>query len=242
MRLTGSVFPAKVLRKRARATAINRQHRRNILSTDERTSVRYNRNMARRVYDWKAVQQYVNEGHGFVACHRKFGFAHATWARAIVMGELAVPSKSGFRDARRRYNWAEVQRYYSAGRTYRECRERFGFCAAAWHKAVERGEVQPRSKVVPLQVLLATSRSRASVRNRLLRDGVFTNACSDCGLTQWRGRPISMHIDHINGIRDDHRLENLRMLCPNCHSQTPTYGGRNAKKRRRSLQDPAQAV
>jgi 5-methylcytosine-specific restriction endonuclease McrA len=44
-----------------------------------------------------------------------------------------------------------------------------------------------------------------------------------------------MHLDHINGVRDDHRLENLRMLCPNCHSQTPTYGGRNAK--RHSLQE-----
>jgi 5-methylcytosine-specific restriction endonuclease McrA len=45
------------------------------------------------------------------------------------------------------------------------------------------------------------------------------------------------HIDHINGVRDDHRLENLRMLCPNCHSQTSTYGGRDVKRRRR-LQEP----
>lgn len=50
-----------------------------------------------------------------------------------------------------------------------------------------------------------------------------------------------MHIDHINGIGNDHRLENLHMLCPNCHSQTETYAGRNAKRRRR-LQDPGSAV
>jgi hypothetical protein len=46
-----------------------------------------------------------------------------------------------------------------------------------------------------------------------------------------------MHIDHINGVRDDHRLENLRMLRPNCHSQTPTYGGKN-NKRQRGLHEP----
>jgi 5-methylcytosine-specific restriction endonuclease McrA len=46
-----------------------------------------------------------------------------------------------------------------------------------------------------------------------------------------------MQIDHINGIGNDHRLENLRMLCPNCHSQTATYGGRNLRRRR--LQEEA---
>lgn len=195
--------------------------------------------MGRRVYDWKAVQQYVDEGHGYVASHKRFGFAHATWIRAIIDGRLTVPTRSGLAgDARRKYDWAEVQRYYDCGHTYRQCQNKFGFCAAAWHKAVERGEVRPRSKTVPLQVLLSTSRSRAAVRRRLLRDGVFQNACFTCGLTEWRGEPISMHIDHINGKRDDHRLENLRMLCPNCHSQTPTYGGRNVKRRKEFLQGP----
>ncbi len=51
-----------------------------------------------------------------------------------------------------------------------------------------------------------------------------------------RASRLSMHLDHVNGVRNDNRLENLRMLCPNCHSQTPTYGGRNAKLRR--LQEP----
>jgi 5-methylcytosine-specific restriction endonuclease McrA len=50
---------------------------------------------------------------------------------------------------------------------------------------------------------------------------------------------LTVQIDHINGVRDDHRLENLRMLCPNCHSQTATYGQRN---RSRDLQEPAPVV
>jgi len=47
-----------------------------------------------------------------------------------------------------------------------------------------------------------------------------------CGLTEWNNKPISLELDHINGINNDNRLENLRIICPNCHAQTPTYRGR----------------
>jgi len=50
------------------------------------------------------------------------------------------------------------------------------------------------------------------------------NKCSNCGLDEkWDGKEIIMILDHINGVNDDHRLENLRMLCPNCNSQTETF-------------------
>jgi 5-methylcytosine-specific restriction endonuclease McrA len=80
--------------------------------------------------------------------------------------------------------------------------------------------------------------SRYNLKNRLLRAGLLKNECQICGLLEWQGRPLSMHIDHINGVKNDHRLANLQMLCPNCHSQTETYGGKN-RKRRRALQDSA---
>jgi hypothetical protein len=64
-----------------------------------------------------------------------------------------------------------------------------------------------------------------------IKEGIKENRCELCGLTNtWNGKPIMLQMDHINGISDDHRLENLQILCPNCHSQTDTYCGRNIKR------------
>ena len=114
----------------------------------------------------------------------------------------------------------------------RACRKRFGFCIEAWFKARRRGELRTRPLGKPLDELLATSKCRHNIKNRLIRAGILENRCGECGLTEWRGKRLSIQIDHINGIRDDNRLENLRMLCPNCHSQTETFAGYNRKRSR----------
>ena len=58
------------------------------------------------------------------------------------------------------------------------------------------------------------------------------NQCEICEITSWQNKQITFELDHINGVRDDNRRENLRMLCPNCHSQTPTYRNKNNNKKR----------
>lgn len=74
----------------------------------------------------------------------------------------------------------------------------------------------------------------SNLRKKLLKLGLIEDKCSACGLANtWNGKPITLQLDHINGINDDNRLENLRLLCPNCHSQTSTYGGRNQKKQKK---------
>jgi hypothetical protein len=174
------------------------------------------------------VQRLADKGHGFVACRKAFGFSHTAWIKALKRGELQVPREGEiFADRRRKYDWAAVQRYYDEGHSYRECRERFRFAGPSWTKAVQRGELIARARLAPLNKVLATSRSRTTIKRRLILAGILLNACDDCGLTEWRGKPLSIQIDHRNGIRDDHRLENLRMLCPNCHSQTATFGAKN---------------
>jgi hypothetical protein len=90
-------------------------------------------------------------------------------------------------------------------------------------------------KFIPLSEILvenSTYTCIARLKIRLLREGLLVAKCygEGCGLTEWRGKPISLQLDHINGNNFDHRIENLRLLCPNCHSQTDTFAGKNKRK------------
>ena len=68
---------------------------------------------------------------------------------------------------------------------------------------------------------------RSILRRTILKEGLIPYKCEICGVTEWNDKTLSLELDHINGINNDNRLENLRFLCPNCHSQTSTYGSRN---------------
>jgi len=184
--------------------------------------------MPKCIYDWNEIQAFYDEGHGFVACRLKFGFTHGAWNKAIRRGRLRA-RETCFSDRRRRHDWTAVQAYYNEGHTYLECRERFGFCSAAWSKAVARGELRARARAWPIERILAEAKSRNNVKTRLLEAGLLQNRCSICGISEWLGRRLMCHLDHINGVNNDNRIENLRMICPNCHSQTSTYGGLNKR-------------
>jgi hypothetical protein len=93
-----------------------------------------------------------------------------------------------------------------------------------------KGRTSP-TKLTPEQILISRPGSeRRTRRDRLHRAMLaigIPEQCASCGIgTTWQGRRLTLHIDHINGDFLDNRPENVRFLCPNCHSQTPTFANR----------------
>lgn len=147
----------------------------------------------------------------------------------------------------RRYDWPAVQRFYDTGHSKRECQHAFGFASKTWYDAVERGVLRPRPAAAPLETYLVLGRrvNRYHLKSRLLAAGLKQHACEDCGIIEWRSQRLSMALHHRNGDGLDNRLENLQVLCPNCHSQTETFGSLNSQRRRlarRGLEDRYRAL
>ena len=103
------------------------------------------------------------------------------------------------------------------------------FQGQGWRK----GSHEPTTPPPPLKDVLVDGRYRQSngLKRRLLREGVFSASCSICSREEWNEQTIPLELDHINGRYDDNRIENLRLVCPNCHAQTDTYRGRNIGRR-----------
>ncbi|HEX3392769.1 MAG TPA: hypothetical protein VHS55_09410 [Solirubrobacteraceae bacterium] len=131
-----------------------------------------------------------------------------------------------------RYDWSVIRRFYDEGHSARECRALFGFNMQSWHAAIKRGAITARPKRIPLDQLLVAGprRNRGHLKQRLFAAGIKRRRCESCGLSEWRGCPIPLALHHVNGERHDNRLENLQILCANCHGQTDNWAGRNPRR------------
>ena len=101
------------------------------------------------------------------------------------------------------------------------------------------GKIRPR--IPDNEVFVENcSVARHVIKKRIIRDKLLDYKCAICGQEKiWNGKELSLQLDHINGINNDHRLKNLRFLCPNCHTQQDTY---SAKNRLNALRQPKKYV
>lgn len=99
------------------------------------------------------------------------------------------------------------------------------FTGQGWTK----GKKLPARRHIEEYLSNRVSTTSHFLRKRLISEGYKRHKCEMCGLKEWLGDPIPLELDHIDGNHDNNALENLRILCPNCHAKTPTYRGRKKK-------------
>ncbi len=151
-----------------------------------------------------------------------------------------------------RYSEDEARAAIAASRSYAEALRRLDMCdsGGAWRvlqqyaneiwgipvdhfdpaAAPLEGLAKYRFKAAPLEEVLVAGRpfSRSQLKERLYAAGLKERTCELCGQGEsWRERRMSLILDHVNGVRDDNRLENLRIVCPNCAATLDTHCGRN---------------
>lgn len=100
------------------------------------------------------------------------------------------------------------------------------FTGQGWNVGLKFRPMKKR----PLSEILVKDSDYTStyhLKERLFDEGIKERKCEKCGLIEWMELPIPLELEHINGDNMDHRIENLKILCPNCHAQTPTHRGKN---------------
>jgi hypothetical protein len=148
---------------------------------------------------------------------------------------------------RHAYGEEQARQAIAASRSWSEALRRLGFChsggnpnvlrrrAAKWGistahfdpYAASREALKRDPKPISEILVVGSSYSRSSLKRRLFESGLKERRCELCGQGElWRGKPIGLILDHVNGVRDDNRLLNLRIVCPNCAATLATHCGR----------------
>lgn len=101
------------------------------------------------------------------------------------------------------------------------------FTGQAHNKRKRSLKRRPAEDILKINTIARNFRTHAHLLRRALIEVGRKYQCEVCGISDWNGQPLVLEVDHINGDRLNERAENLRFICPNCHSQTSTYGSKN---------------
>jgi Zn finger protein HypA/HybF involved in hydrogenase expression len=107
------------------------------------------------------------------------------------------------------------------------------FTGRGWCKGEKHKEFVKRVIQYPLEQILvrnSTYQNTHALKHRLINEKILKNKCYECEITDWMGEPISLQLHHKDGDRCNNLIENLTILCPNCHSQTPSFAGKSKCK------------
>jgi hypothetical protein len=168
---------------------------------------------------------------------KKYGCSQATVS--YHRGKVGLPKHPD----RPAYDWDVIDdAIKTRGLTWKQIELEFGPVHRAIQKAVIRGQIREpvngTAQPFPLSEVAVENSTykRGNLKRRLLASGELRNHCynRECLLhgqdnPTWAGKPLVLQLDHINGVSNDHRLENLQMLCANCHGQTHSFAGRNKR-------------
>ena len=106
--------------------------------------------------------------------------------------------------------------------------EELGLDISHFDQTQDARKISTKYTLEEIMVENSTYQNTTKLKERIIREGILSYECAICGNKgEWNGAKLVLQLDHINGKHHDHRKENLRFLCPNCHSQTETYSGKN---------------
>lgn len=131
------------------------------------------------------------------------------------------------------------------GNNFRTLKQRVlseGICLEQYN--INKAKIQANTRIfcqIPLEDILKenSTYNRSALKKRLIKAGLLVDVCENCGLEPlWMGQRLVLQLEHKNGVSTDNRLDNLCLLCPNCHSQTGSFAGRKLKRKRIDKGDP----